>query len=331
MIRFRKLFVPCCLLLLGLARPLAAAEALLLPTGYGETLFQTRNVLQFAAEVGVATGGRVRIEVRPGGQHLPLAKIRAAVEAGSVPLGEFILSGEAAVDPVFGLDTLPFVTQSYEDAELLWKISRPPIENALRKRGLVLLYAVPWPPQGIYANRSLEKMKDMAGLRLRTYNATTVELSRLVAAQPVSVPMTELRAALGEGRLDMLLTSATSGVDVRAWEFLKHYYDVRAWFPKNVVVINAQALALLSPDDRKALLMAAKAAETRGWQASRAQDIADQALLKARGMRVEIPSPELAAGLQRVGEKLVREYLRSAGSDALSALLSFNLERGSNR
>ncbi|HEX5802928.1 MAG TPA: TRAP transporter substrate-binding protein, partial [Azospira sp.] len=276
-------------LLLGVGALLAAlgfasayaGEPWLLPTGYPAAYFQTRNVVRFADEVAAATAGRLRIDVRPGGQHLPLAKIRPAVEQGSVPLAEFNLSAEAAVDPLFGLDALPFVTQSYEDAELLWQISRPLVETALRRRGLALLYAVPWPPQGLYANRPLGRLEDLKGLRLRSYNPATVQLARLLGAQPVEVPLVELRGALGEKRLDTLLTSATSGVEVGAWDFMKNYYDVRAWYPKNVVVANAQALAALSAEDRQALLDAAREAERRGWQQSRSQDSADRGQLAA--------------------------------------------------
>lgn len=318
------------LLATATGQSLRAAE-LVMPTGYGENLFQTRNVRQFAADARAASSGKLAIDVRDGGKLLPMNRIRAAVESGEVPMGEFILSGEAATDPLFALDALPFLTQSYDDAELLWKLSRPLVEAALRRRNLELLYAVPWPPQGLYANRALERTKDLAGLRLRTYNAATEKLAHLVSAQPVAVPLPELRVALGGGRLDLLLTSATSGVDTKAWEHLKYYYDVRAWFPKNVVVINSKVLAGLSNGERDALLSAAREAERRGWQLSKAQDTSDQMQLKAGGMRVELPSPELSSGLQRAGEKLVREYLQSAGGDVLSVLLSYNMQRGAWR
>ncbi|MBI2306292.1 MAG: TRAP transporter substrate-binding protein [Rhodocyclales bacterium] len=311
--------------------PAVAGDAWLLPTGYPAAYFQTQNVARFADDVAAATAGRLRIEVRPGGQLLPLAQIRPAVEAGSVPLAEFNLSAEAAVDPAFGLDALPFVAQSYEDAELLWTISRPLVERALRRRGLVLLYAVPWPPQGLYAGSPLARVGDLKGQRLRSYNPATMQLARLLGAQPVEVPLVDLRAALAEKRVDLLLTSATSGVEVRAWEFLKHYYDVRAWYPKNVVVANAQALAALPAADRQALLDAAAAAERRGWQASRSQDGADRGQLAAHGLRVDNVSPEFAAALQRAGESLVRAYLRSAGSDVLDVLLAYNLRRPPGR
>lgn len=311
--------------------PAVAGETWVLASGYGEAMFQTRNLVRFAADVRAATGGRLTIEVRPGGKHLPLAKIRPAVERGEVALGEFNLSAEAEVDPLLGLDALPFVTQSYADAELLWKLSRPAVEQVLRRRGLEVLYAVPWPPQGLYSRRPLGRVEDLARSRLRSYNPATRQLARLLGAEPQDVPLVELRDTLARGGLDVLLTSATSGVDVRAWDYMPHYYDVRSWFPKNIVTVNAAALATLAPAERRALFAAAQAAEQRGWQDSRDQDAADRAQLAARGMRIESASPELAAGLQRAGEKLVRDYLRNAGSDALSVLLAFNLQRAPAR
>lgn len=308
---------------LGVGAALAQVDWIM-PTGYGEALFQTENIRQFASEVLESTQGRLRIDVRSGGSHTPLAGIREKVERGEVALGEFNMSAEAAVVPLLGLDALPFVVTSYDDAELLWRLSRPAVEQALRARGLVVLYAVPWPPQGLYANQPVEAVKNLSGLRFRSYNPTTRRMAELLGATPVAVPLPELQAALADKRLDVLLTSATSGVETHAWDYLRFYFDVRAWYPKNVVVANARSLQALGDNERRVLLDAARRAEARGWQASRAQDARDRKQLAARGMRVEAASPNLAGGLQRIGERLVREYLKTAGPEALGVLLEFN-------
>lgn len=329
--QFKLVFTLLCLLAMQWSAAVGAQAAWILPTGYGESCFHTANVQRFAQEVGEATHGRLRIDVRPGGSHTPLAKIRERVENGEVAIGEFNLSAEAAVDPLFGLDALPFIVGSYEDAELLWRLSRPAIERALAGRGLVVLYAVPWPPQGLYSGHALASVRDLAGLKLRTYNPATQRLAEFLGAKPVSLPLPELQTALAQKRLDVLLTSATSGVETHTWDYMHYYQDVRAWYPKNIVVANAKVWAALSEKDRQSVLAAARQAEARGWQVSREQDARDRKQLAAHGMRVDDPSPTLAAGLQRQGEHLVREYLHTAGADALSILIEYNNRRSAAR
>lgn len=301
-----------------------------LPTGYPDAYFQTANIRWFASEVERTTAGRIRFDVQPGGKLAPLARIREGVEQGKYAIGEFNLSAEAAIDPLLGLDALPFIVESYADAELLWQLSRPAIEQMLAARGLVLLYAVPWPPQGLYSETAVDQMKALSGLRFRTYNASTERLAELMGAQPVAVPLVELPAALAAKQLDILLTSATSGVETQAWNHMHHYLDVRAWYPKNAVVANAALWAKLSAGERQAILTAAGKAEVRGWQASREQDARDRKMLAGHGMQVSRPTPRLSAELQRLGERLVREYLHTAGPDALGILLNYNNRRTPN-
>ena len=306
---------------------LAWGETIVLPTGYGEAFFQTANVRKFAADVGVATGGRIQIDVRSGGEHTSLDKIRERLESGQIVFGEFNLSAESATEPLFGLDALPFIVSSYNDAELLWKLSRAAIARAMLQRGMVLLYAVPWPPQGLYANRRINDIRDIRGLQFRTYNPASERLATLFATVPVSVALPDLRQALREKRLDILLTSASSGVDTQAWEYMNHYIDLRAWYPKNVVAVNARHWASLDEKDRQAILAVARRAEARGWQASREVDQLDMRRLAARGMKIEAASALLNAGFERIGEQLVREYLHRANSEALGILLEYNKQR----
>src|SRR3546814_15748180 len=98
--------------------------------------------------------------------------------------------------PVFGIDTVSFLATSYDDAMKLYKASKPVIEKKLAAQGMTLLYTVPWPPQGIYANKPLNAIGDMKGLKFRSYNPTTARIAALIGAQPVTIQAAELAQAL---------------------------------------------------------------------------------------------------------------------------------------
>jgi TRAP-type C4-dicarboxylate transport system substrate-binding protein len=302
---------------LAAARGIAAAPAVTWKwaSGYRADSFHGCNLSQFAADVEAATEGALRIDLLAG-NPVPMARIPTAVQDGQLQGGEVILTGLGGEIPAAAADAVPFIVHSYDDAWRLWQAQRPPIEREFQRRGLRGLYAVPWPPQGLYSARPITAVQDLHGLRMRTYNATTVRIAEMVGAQAVDVPMVEVSQALAEGRIDAMLTSAVTGVEARVWERLKFYYEIKAWFPKNIVMVSQAALDGLAPAHRNAVLEAARQAEPRGWAACKtaARESLDE--LRRQGMQVEPAPLQLRQGLRRLGERLSLEWLRDVGPQA---------------
>jgi TRAP-type C4-dicarboxylate transport system substrate-binding protein len=294
-----------------------------LATGYRAEVFHTQNLQQFAKEVGQATGGALKIEVHPNNQLVSLGEIRAQVESGRLAAGEVIMTSLVKEVPSAGADSVPFIVGSYEDAKRLWQNQRPVIEQALAQRGLVPLYAVPWPSQGLYTARPIASVADLKGARMRTYNATTVRIAELLGAQPVDVPMAEVGKALAAGRMDSMITSGVTGVENKVWDHLKYFYDIKAWFPKNLVLVNKARFEALTPAQREAVRRAAQAAEERGWAASEAASAASLRELAAHGMRIESPGFEFRNELRRYGDKFSIEWVRATGQEASAILIPY--------
>ena len=135
----------------GLAGAASAQTQWDLPTNYASSVFHTKNVVEFAADVDKATGGSLKIVVHPGGTRIKHAEIKPAVSEGKVAAGEILISLAADEAPVYGVDSIPFLATGYDGARRLYAAQKPYLEKQLAKEGLVLLFSVPWPPQGIYA------------------------------------------------------------------------------------------------------------------------------------------------------------------------------------
>ena len=135
-----------------------------MPTPYAATNFHTENVMQFAADVEKATGGKLKITVHSNASLFKAPEIKRAVQGGQAQIGEILISGYSNEDPLFGVDSVPFLATSYADADKLWKASRKAIEDRFAKQGMMVLYSVPWPPQGIYSSKPLNSVADMKGL-----------------------------------------------------------------------------------------------------------------------------------------------------------------------
>jgi TRAP-type C4-dicarboxylate transport system substrate-binding protein len=291
-----------------------------LPTNYAASAFHSKNIEQFAADVEKATGGSLKIAVHPGGTMIKHAEIKGAVSGGKVAAGEVLISLAADEAPVYGIDSIPFLATGYDGARKLYDAQKPFLEKQLAKEGLLLLFSVPWPPQGIYAKREIKSVGDLKGLKFRTYNVMTKRIAELADAQPTQIEVPDLPAAFSSGRVDVMITSASSGVQSKAEEYLTHYMDTQAWVPRNMVFANKAAFDRLSASEKKALTDAAKAADERGWKLSLEEMTVKTAALKKAGIIVVAPSPALASGMANIGTVIAKEWATSAGADGEAML-----------
>ncbi|MCC5810718.1 MAG: TRAP transporter substrate-binding protein [Ectothiorhodospiraceae bacterium] len=311
-------------MLLGLGATAAGADTRWdMATPYGESTFHTQNIREFVKEINEATNGELRIEVHSAGSLVSHPNIKRAVRSRQIQMGEVFISILGNESPIYAVDSVPFLATSYEEAAELWEASRPKIEQLLERDRIKLLYAVAWPAQGFYTNQELNTVEDFRGLRFRAYNATTSRMAELLGMQGTQVEVPEIPQAFSTGIINTMITSPTTGVDSTAWDFVDYFYDVQAWIPKNMVVVNQQVWDQLDESTQEIILEAAANAEERGWQMSREEADRQKAILDENGLRVIEPSEELMNGLREIGEQMIQEWLEQAGSDGEALLETY--------
>lgn len=294
-----------------------------LPAGYPAGNPHTQNLNQFAADVAKATGGKLTITVHPNGALFKAPEIKRAVQTGQAQIGEVLMSLLENENPVFGVDSVPFVATSFDASYKLWQAQRPVVERILAAQGIKLLYAVAWPPQGIYTKKMLNSVADMKGLKWRAYNPATTRIAQLVGAQPLTIQAAELSQALATGVVDSFMSSGATGVDSKVWENLTHFATVDAWLPKNMVIVNQKEFDKLDKATQDAVLKAARDAEDRGWKRMREYTSETLATLRANKMTVYEPNPKFRAELTKIGETMLDEWLKKAGADGQSIISAF--------
>ncbi|SLN24469.1 TRAP transporter substrate-binding protein [Oceanibacterium hippocampi] len=307
----------------GLMTGAAAAASWDMPTPYPDNNFHTMNIKEFAEDVAKATDGALEIRVHSGGSLFKHPEIKNAVRSGQVPIGEFLLSRLSNENAVFQVDSVPFLATSYADGRRLWAASREKIEALLEKQNMMVLFAVPWPPQGLYANKPIEALDDLKGVKFRAYNTATERLAQLAGAVPTQVEAADVPQAFATGQVQAMITSPSTGANSKAWDFLDHYYQTAAWLPKNVVVVNTRTFRKLDEATRQAVLDAAARAEERGWAASEAETNAKEAELKDNGIKVSPPNAALAGSLSDIGKSMVAEWKETAGADGAAILAKY--------
>jgi TRAP-type C4-dicarboxylate transport system substrate-binding protein len=297
-----------------------AAERWDMPLAYAASNYHSENATQFAQDVTEATGGELEIVTHPGGSLFGGGDIFRAVRTGQAPIGERLISALGNEDAIFEIDALPFLATSFADARKLYDASKDTMNTILEGKGLRLLYAVPWPPQGLYANKPINAAADMNGVKFRAYNAATSRLAELMGAVPTKVEAADLTQAFATGIAESMISSGSTGYDRKIWEHVKYWYDTQAWLPKNMVIVNLDAWNGLDEATQNAVLEAAAAAEERGW--AKAQELADwyKDQLAENGMTVEPPSDQLAADFRAMGEEMMNEWLERTGDQGRTVI-----------
>jgi TRAP-type transport system periplasmic protein len=286
-----------------------------LPAAYPASNFHSENLVQFANDVDKLSGGKLKITVHPGASLFKAPEIKRAVQGGQAQIGEVLLVSFQNEWPIFGADGLPFLADSYDESAKLWRLQKPLMDKKLGEQGMMVLYAVPWPPQGIYSKKPLASAADLKGLKWRAYSPATSRIAELVGAQPVTVQAAEVSQAFATGVTESMMSSGSTGWDSKLYEHVKYWYDTQAWLPKNAVLVNKAAFDALDAPTKAAVMKAGADAEVRGWAASKKANGETLDKLKANGMQILPPSAQLASDMKKVGDTLLKEWLEKAGPE----------------
>lgn len=307
----------------------AQAAEWTMATPYGDASFHTQNTKQFAEDVAEATDGELTITVHSGGSLVAHGEIKPSVRRGTIDAGEVFLSVLSNDDPIFEVDTLPGVAGSYDDAYALWEATKPMITELFAYEGLIPLYAVAWPAQGIYTAEPLTDPEQFEGLRVRAPNINTQRFVDNLGGSPTETEESDIPTAFSTGRVDAMITSSSTGNSMAAWDYVTDYTNANLWLPKNIVFISQRSFDGLDEATQDALMEAAAEAEKRGWEMSREDNDASLATLEENGISVSEPNEVISEALQTAGDELFEDWQSRADDEAKQALESYREQRDS--
>ena len=304
----------------------AMAENWDMPMAYADSNYHSQTGKAFAACVGTATGGEITITVHSGGSLFKGNEIKRAVQTGQAPIGERLLSAHQNENAVFGIDSIPFLATNFPDSDKLWAAAEPTIREILAEQNLHLLYAVPWPPQGLYFKKEVNAVADMEGIKFRSYNTATARLAELTGMLPVQIEAAEISQAFATGVAESMISSGATGYDRKVWEHLTHFYEVDAWMPRNSIFVNMDVWNSVSDANKAAIEGCGDLAAYAGyWRAVQYTDFTLNGL-RAGGMTVEPAGDALQAELNEVGATMAAEWEAAAGEAGAAIIKAFRGE-----
>ena len=315
--------------LIGAASPAFAQSVTMnLADVLPESNFMVTAEKQFAERVAEATEGRVAINVLAGGAlGFKGPELLAAVRDGLVPMANMPGVQQNGEDRIFDTEGLPFLVNNQEELAVLHTYLRPAFDTVAAEYNQKFLYMVPTPSQFLYTNVETDTLDGLANLKARAGDKSGVDVLNALGLAGIFMPWGEVIPALASKRVDAVLTSATSAVDGRFWEFLDYIYLVNGTGLSHIVTINLDAWNGLSPEDQASIESIAAELQPEFWALSAAQGTDALKILQDNGMSiVDYPAEMRSDMLDRtrplLDEKLaqmpasqpvVAEYLAAVG------------------
>lgn len=296
------------LLIGGLVSSASFADKWHMPTPYGDGNLSTQLAYDFANEIKANTKGELDITVHSGASLVKHTEIPRSVKTGQVQMGEIFMGILGNENPVYKHDNIPFLATNYKDAKKLWEAAKPAVAKQLDKDGMILLYTVAWPAQGLYSKNAINTLADIKGTKMRAYSPSTSRLADLMGTTPTTVQNPDIPQAFSTGIIQGMVTSPSTGVSSQSWDYVNYYTDVKAWIPKNIVVINKRVFRRLDKATQKVVLDAAAHAEAVGWTKVVERAAKDTQILIDNGMQVTEPSAALLKELHTIGKTMTDEW-----------------------
>lgn len=303
--------------------PLLADQSWDMAIAYPASNYHSEVAQQFADQVSENTNGDITITLHANGSLYSGEQIYPSTRRGLVQVGERLIAALENEDPLFGLDSLPFLATNFDDSRELYEASKPALERRLEEDGLKLLYSFAWPPQGIYTNKQVDSIDDFQGVKFRAYSPTTEKIAELMGAAPTSVEAADVPQAFATGVAEAMFSSGSTGYDSRLWEHIDYWYDTQAWLPRGMVFINSDYWEDLTPEQQEGIESAAQAAEDAGWE--RAEELAGwyKEQLEAEGMGIVEPDENLMNEFNALGQQLIEEWVEKIGTEGEDILTTY--------
>ena len=298
---------------LGLFGTSQAQQVWDMPSIYPATSFHVVNSMTpFAEEVKKVTKGQLELKIQPGGTlGIKGSEMLVAIRDGIVKIADVSLNLSAGHEPLFRLEGLPRIVNGYSELALLELYFIPKVQEILEKKyNQKILTMVPWPAQYLHLKNPVSNLSELRGVKIRCGARSEAELFGAVGLAALVLPWGEVVPSLAAGTIEGVVTSTSSGVDGKFWEFMKVAYPTGHVWNSQAISVNLDAWKSLKPEHREAISSASRRLQPQFWERSRQEDLARSEILRKNGYTVATELPAgLAEALDREAAPLIKDYM----------------------
>lgn len=271
---------------------------------------------KMAQSVSEKSGGKLTLSIHPAGELGNDNALLEGIRLGTIDLG---LTGNpffTAFAPRLNVMDLPYL---FRDADPAHKVMDGPIGQELlkdleknRMKGLAF-----WEIGFRHittSNRSIRVPDDLKGVKIRTTpNPAHIEAFKILGANPVPMPYTELYLALQTGTVDGQENPITNIYANRLFEVQKHVSLTGHAYTASIVAMNLVKFNALPPDQQKILLDATHEAAIFQRELNAKLESENLEKIRKAGLEV-IDKVDLAAFRKAVAAPVAKTYTDKFGT-----------------
>lgn len=261
----------------------------------------------FAQRVAELSGGRIEIEVFPGGTLGPALQVSETVQQGVADMGHLWIGWDWGADPT----TVLFggYAGSFDTERMLHWLYRGggaelQAEFRMETMGLVSMpLFIRTAEVFLHSRKPVRSLEDLSGLRLRTAGAW-LEMAKTLGAAPVTMPGAEVYPALERGVVDAvewgtLWENISTGFhQVAPYLVIPGVHQPTAPFE---LVINKRAWDSLSAEDQQLIRTAAFLTTMDSWLTIGQEDAKALQFYRDAGVTIIDLDPEVQYQTREVG------------------------------
>jgi tripartite ATP-independent transporter DctP family solute receptor len=316
---------------------LAAAAALAVTTAHAQIQdrsfkFATQNpkghpivmgMEKFAEIVSAKSGGKIKVQLFPGGVLGGDAPNVSALQGGTIDmvvLNSGILASQAKE---FGVYDFPFMFANAKEADAV--VDGPfgrSMHQKLEPKGIVGLAYWELGFRNITnSKRPIKTVDDIAGLKLRVIpNAINVDWVKALGANPTPLAFPEVYAALEQKAIDGQENPVTVINANKFYEVQKNLVISNHQYNPQSLIFSKKVWDTLTADEKK--LLGDAALEAAKFQRQASRDASGTALdnLKKNGMQVTELSPAELAKFRDKVKPVLAKHADVVGADTVNGL-----------
>lgn len=230
---------------------------------------QGQGVQKFADAIAAKSGGKMKMDVFPGGALGGDLQTIAAMRGGTVDASVLATSTLVGLVKEYGLFDLPFLFQNHAEAAAV--VDGPfgtRLNGLLAEKGIISFgyWGVGF-RNLTNSRRPVAKVEDVKGLKIRVLqNPIYVDLWNALGANAVPMPFPEVYTALEQKAIDGQENPAATIVSNRLYEVQKFYSHTNHIYFVATLIFSKPTWEKLNADERKIVEEAALDIRNNWWR-----------------------------------------------------------------
>ena len=252
-------------------------------------------LLELAQRWRIASQGTVQVKIYAGGAQGDEAELVRKIRIGLLQGASVTTNGLDTISPGFSAFSVPLLFASYDELDFVRERIAPRLRAGLSDRGFVVLN---WGDGGwvrFFTTRPARTIDDVRRMRTFTWagNPRSEELWKQAGFHPVPLAPTDILTSLQAGLVDGCPVPPTAALAYQWFGVAKYMLDIKIAPIVGATVISQAAWDRIDPALRPILIRESDAVGARLRDRIRRLDDEAITAMRARGLQVATPTPEL--------------------------------------